>query len=94
MKLDINRVFILTKYNFDLLNIILEYARPDRSFKSKTADIVRKSLSIDDKKFNPIIYKTDEYVVFWKTRKKMPLHIYIVYRKIQKAIFYKRWCNK
>ena len=94
MKLDINNIFILTKYNLDMLKEILEFSRPNRSFKSKTAALIKDSLKLRDTVFNPIVYKNDQYVVFWKTREKMPLGIYRVYRKWHKSPFYERWCNK
>ena len=57
MKLDINNIFILTKYNLDMLNEILEFSRPNRSFKSKTAALIKDSLKLRDTVFNPIVYK-------------------------------------
>lgn len=92
--MNINKIFILTKYNLDILNLILKFARPNRTFKSKTSKLIKDALQYTDREFNPIIYINSEYVIFWKNRNKMPLGIYYVYRKWQKNNFYERWCNK
>ena len=49
--MNINKIFILTKYNSDILNYILEFGRPNRAFKSKTAELIKKALINTDKFF-------------------------------------------
>lgn len=94
MKLDINLIFYYTKFNIDLLNIILKYARPNRSFKSKTASLITQALKNKNKQFNPIVFQDKFFVLFWKTRTQMPLEIYFLYRKLLKTpTYYKRMCN-
>jgi len=92
--MDINKIFILTKYNIDILNYILEFGRPNRSFKSKTAKLIKWALINTNKYFNPIIFKNERKVIFWKDRSEMPLAIYFTYRKHMKSCFYKKWCEK
>jgi len=92
--MDINSIFILTGYNHNLLNIILEFARPNRSFKSATAELIKKALLSKNKIFNPIVYSDKEKVIFWKNRKEMPIEIYYFYRKYMKSNYYTRWVNK
>ena len=92
--MNINNIFISTRYNQDLLNIILEFARPNRSFKSKTAKLIKGALSSIANNFNPIVYSNKEIVIFWKDRKKMPTEIYYMYRKHQKSNYYTRCVNK
>lgn len=94
MKLNINIIFFYTKFNIDLLNIILNFARPNRTFKSKTAILIKDRLQDTSTTFNPIVFVNNEYVIFWKNRKKMPLGIYLLYRKYLKITpYYERMCN-
>ena len=94
MNQNINTIFILTKYNLNLLNKVLGFARPNRSFKSKTAKLIKNALLDTDKIFNPIVYNNNKFVIFWKTRKTMPTEVYFIYRKWIKKTFYDRRCNK
>jgi len=88
--MNINKIFILTKYNSDILNYILEFGRPNRAFKSKTAELIKKALINTDKFFNPIIFKNESKVIFWKDRSEMPVEIYFTYRKYLKDCFYNK----
>ena len=78
-------------FNLDLLNYILSFTRrPDKSYSSPTSTLITESLQISDKMFNPLVFISpsyDEcpYVIFWKTRKKMPLGPYIFYKKHQRT---------
>lgn len=93
MKFNINSIFLNTGFNIDLLNIILEYARPNRSFKSKTAALITHALKNKSKQFNPVVFQGNNFVIFWKTRTRMPLEIYFLYRKwLKTPTYYKRMC--
>ena len=81
MILNINSIFVFTNHNHYLLNHILEFSRPNRSFKSPTAGIIRAALLSKNSVCNPIVYTNNTSVIFWKTRHTMPLENYFIYKK-------------
>ena len=89
MKLNINRIFILTRHHFGILNRILEFSRPDRSFKSVTSKLIKAALFEKKPLFNPLVYSNNKYVIFWKTRNKMSIESYFIYKKVLKPDYIK-----
>ena len=81
MSLDINLIFKNTQYNHDILNYILEFGRPNRSFKTTTSIIIKEALLSQDIFFNPLVAANNTHVIFWKNRKIMPHENYFIYKK-------------
>ena len=82
MILNINSIFVFTNHNHYLLNHILEFSRPNRSFKSPTAGIIKAALLSKNSVCNPIVYTNNTSVIFWKTRHTMPLENYFIYKNL------------
>lgn len=81
MKLNINNIFKYIHYNINILNFILEFSRPNRSFKTHTSVIIKQALLSKNIFFNPIVAINHKHVIFWKNRKIMLYEDYFLYKK-------------